>query len=117
MSNRSVQFANDCRIGMIWNVLAALLCVASFASASSVAAQPDRHNVSYYDLPIGDGPHDVALATDGAVWYTGQSAGVLGRLEPDTGKIERIKLGEGSAPHGVIVGRDGAAWVTDSGLN
>jgi virginiamycin B lyase len=73
--------------------------------------------VSYYDLPIGDGPHDVAPATDGAVWYTGQSAGVLGRLEPDTGKIERIKLGEDSAPHGVIVGGDGAAWVTDSGLN
>jgi len=71
----------------------------------------------YYDLPQGDHPHDVAPAPDGTVWYTGQRAGVLGRLDPKTGKITRVPLGEGSAPHGVIVGPDGAAWVTDGGLN
>jgi virginiamycin B lyase len=59
----------------------------------------------------------VAPAPDGTVWYTGQLAGVLGRLDPKTGEVERIPLGDGSRPHGVIVGPDGAAWVTDSGLN
>jgi virginiamycin B lyase len=59
----------------------------------------------------------VAPAPDGTVWYTGQGAGVLGRLDPKTGDVERIPLGQGSRPHGVIVGPDGAAWVTDSGLN
>ena len=54
---------------------------------------------------------------DGTVWYTGQRAGVLGRLDPKTGKVDRTKLGEESAPHGVIVGPDGAAWVADGGLN
>ena len=73
--------------------------------------------VAYYDLPQGDRPHDVAPAPDGSVWYTGQRAGVLGRLDPKTGAIKRVPLGEGSAPHGVIVGPDGAAWVTDGGLN
>jgi virginiamycin B lyase len=68
-------------------------------------------------VPNGDHPHDVAPASDGSVWYTGQFAGVLGRLDPKSGEVERIPLGEGSRPHGVIVGPDGAAWVTDSGLN
>ena len=83
-------------------------------SAPAIAAAQD---VSYYDVPKGDGPHDVAPAPDGTVWYTGQRAGVLGRLDPKTGKVDRVPLGEESAPHGVIIGPDGAAWVTDGGLN
>jgi len=70
-----------------------------------------------YDLPSGAGPHDVAPAPDGTVWYTAQRGGALGRLDPATGKVEQVALGRGSAPHGVVVGPDGAAWVTDSGLN
>lgn len=70
-----------------------------------------------YPLPRGAGPHDVAPAPDGGVWYTAQAAGALGRLDPATGKVEQIALGEGSAPHGVIIGPDGAPWVTDGGQN
>lgn len=70
-----------------------------------------------FPLPRGSGPHDVAPAPDGGVWYTAQAAGALGRLDPATGKVEQIALGEGSAPHGVILGPDGAPWVTDGGLN
>lgn len=71
--------------------------------------------VKYFAVPSGAGPHDVAAAPDGTVWYTGQGAGHLGRLDPKTGKVDVIPLGERSAPHGVIVGPDGAAWVTDGG--
>jgi virginiamycin B lyase len=70
-----------------------------------------------YPVPVGSHPHDVAPASDGSVWYTAQTAGALGRLDPATGKILQIKLGEGSAPHGVIIGPDGAPWITDGGLN
>ena len=70
-----------------------------------------------YPVPAGSHPHDVAPAADGSVWYTAQTAGALGRLDPATGKILQIKLGEGSAPHGVIIGPDGAPWITDGGLN
>jgi virginiamycin B lyase len=73
--------------------------------------------VSYYPVPSGSHPHDVAAAPDGTVWFTAQGSGHLGILDPKTGKVERIVLGEGSAPHGVIVGPDGAAWITDSGQN
>ena len=71
-----------------------------------------------FTLPSGGGyPHDVAVASDGIVWYTAQRDGQLGRLDPVSGKIELIPLGRGSAPHGVIVGPDGAPWVTDGGAN
>jgi virginiamycin B lyase len=73
--------------------------------------------IRYYAVPEGAGPHDVAPAPDGMVWYTAQGQGALGRLDPRTGDVEQIPLGEGSAPHGVIVGPEGAAWVTDGGLN
>jgi len=82
-----------------------------------VAPSAQAAEVQYFPVQAGDHPHDVAPAPDGSVWYTGQAAGVLGRLDPKTGSVERIPLGAGSAPHGVIVGPDGAAWVTDGGLN
>ena len=68
-------------------------------------------------MPAGSGPHDVAPAADGGVWYTAQASGELGWLNPDNGQVREIPLGPGSAPHGVIVGPDGAAWITDGGLN
>jgi virginiamycin B lyase len=73
--------------------------------------------VSYYPVPPGGRPHDVAAAPDGTIWYTAQGSGHLGILDPKTGKVELVALGRGSAPHGVIVGPDGAAWITDSGQN
>src|SRR5215813_10593550 len=67
------------------------------------AAQP---SIQEYDVPQGSGPHDVAPAPDGKVWYTAQRSGELGVLDPTTGKTHHIKLGPGSAPHGVIAGPD-----------
>ena len=86
-------------------------------AVSLLAPQALAQQAQYFDVPRGDRPHDVAPAPDGTVWYTGQRAGVLGRLDPKTGDVKRVPLGEGSKPHGVIVGPNGDAWVTDSGLN
>ena len=41
--------------------------------------------VRYFKVPSGAGPHDVAPAPDGTVWYTAQRQGALGRLGPATG--------------------------------
>jgi virginiamycin B lyase len=71
--------------------------------------------VSYYD--VGAHPHDVAPAPDGTVWYTAQSQGALGILDPRTGKVTQIPLGANAAPHGVIAGPDRAAWITEGGQN
>ena len=80
-------------------------------------SRPPRVTLREYRVFAGAGPHDVAPARDGTVWFTAQATGELGRLDPRTGRSRRVPLGQGSAPHGVIVGPDGAAWVTDGGLN
>ena len=90
---------------------AALLCLATATSVSRA------ETVQYFSVPEGAGPHDVAPAPDGTVWYTAQGQGALGRLDPRSGEVKQFPLGDSSAPHGVIVGPDGAAWVTDGGLN
>jgi virginiamycin B lyase len=90
-------------------VIAALACARPPASLAAEA--------TFYQLPPGAYPHDVAPAADGTVWYSGQAKGVLGRFDPKTGKNEEIPLGPGAAPHGVIIGPDGAPWVTEGGQN
>ena len=89
---------------------------ASATEPASPTAAP-TFSVQTYPVPAGSGPHDVAPAADGGVWYTAQASGELGWLNPDNGQVREIALGPGSAPHGVIVGPDGAAWITDGGLN
>jgi virginiamycin B lyase len=96
---------------MIPIVLAAL-AVMALATDSALAGQ-----VTYYGVPRGAHPHDVAPAPDGTVWYTAQAQGAIGILDPKTGKTTQVSLGNGAAPHGVIVGPDRAAWITEGGQN
>jgi virginiamycin B lyase len=70
-----------------------------------------------FRVPDGAHPHDVAVASDGGIWYTGQQNGTLGWLDPETGEVREARLPAGAAPHGVVTGPDGAAWVTDQGLD
>ena len=93
----------------------ALLATVGWLAVTVSAARAET--VQYFPVPEGAGPHDVAPAPDGTVWYTAQGQGALGRLDPKNGEVKQVPLGDGSAPHGVIVGPDGAAWVTDGGLN
>ena len=95
---------------------AALVALAVAAAATAAPSEP-RLTLREYRVPAGTHPHDVAPARDGGVWYTAQSTGKLGWLDPKTGRKRETPLGEGSAPHGVIVGPDGAPWITDGGLN
>src|SRR6478672_1719410 len=97
------------RLGMVF-AAAVLMSVSGGASHAKMTMQT-------FPVLAGAGPHDVYPAPDGAVWFTAQSAGKLGRLDPRTGKSDLIALGPGAAPHGVIVGSDGAAWVTEGGQN
>jgi virginiamycin B lyase len=95
--------------------LIAALLSSSCATTQTKETQPP--SVQTYDVADGSRPHDVALANDGGVWFTGQRAGFLGHFNPSTQAVTQVPLGQRSAPHGVIVGPNGAAWVTDGGLN
>jgi virginiamycin B lyase len=81
------------------------------------AAATHAAEMTFYQLPRGAYPHDVAPAADGGVWYTGQARGFLGHFDPKTGANEEIPLGPGAAPHGVIVGPGGVPWITEGGQN
>lgn len=89
----------------------------SSGSTTTVALAPGDLVFESFPVPSGSGPHDVAPALDGGVWYTAQNTGELGWLDPATGETRHTDLGAGSSPHGVIVDTEGTAWVTDSGLN
>src|SRR5499427_2900645 len=92
-------------------MLAAMLVLTAGATA------PAKTEMRTFPVLAGAGPHDVYPAPDGAVWFTAQSAGKLGRLDPSSGRSDLIALGPGAAPHGVIIGPDGAPWVTEGGQN
>lgn len=98
----------------MWLWRRAVLALVLSLLAPPVAAQPVTQE---YAVPSGAHPHDVATARDGGVWFTAQSAGYLGWLDPATEDVRQIPLGDHSAPHGVIVGPDGAPWITDGGQN
>ena len=67
---------------------------AAILACVTVASADPR--VSYFPVKQGSGPHDVAVGTDGKVWYSGQRNGTLGLLDPTTGKDIGIPIGTGS---------------------
>jgi len=71
-------------------------------------------NFKEWDVPTpGSRPHDPLAAADGSIWYTGQMANVLGRVDPKTGKIQEfpIKTAQ-SGPHGLVQDKEGNIWFT-----
>ena len=61
----------------------------------------------------GARPHDALATRDGAFWYTGQMANVLGRVDPATGTIREYPLKTAhSGPHGLVEDGDGNIWYT-----
>lgn len=62
---------------------------------------------------LGSRPHDPLSAPDGSVWWTGQWANVLGRLNPASGELKEYPLKTPkSGPHGLAADKDGNVWFT-----
>ncbi len=70
--------------------------------------------IQEYEVPTPKSrPHDPALAPDGSLWYTGQGANKLGRLDPKTGEFKEYPLKTpNSGPHGLVADNDGNIWFT-----
>src|SRR4051794_8487622 len=66
----------------------------TLSQAAAPANTPAAATLQEYPVPRGSHPHDVAPAPDGAIWYTAQASGELGRLNPATGETRHIPLGE-----------------------
>jgi virginiamycin B lyase len=89
-----------------------------FAVGATIAALATVGTLSVpikeYEVPTPRSrPHDPALAPDGSLWYTGQAANKLGRLDPKTGNFKEYSLKTpGSGPHGLVADQDGNIWFT-----
>lgn len=90
-----------------WIVLAS--AVVAWAAVATLTA-----NIKEYDVPTPKSrPHDPALAPDGSLWYTGQGANKLGRLDPSTGAFKEYPLKTpNSGPHGLVADGQGNIWFT-----
>jgi virginiamycin B lyase len=82
--------------------------------AGAVIAGPARVEIKAWQVPTpGSRPHDPLATADGALWYTGQMANVLGRLDPGTGAFKEYPLRTPhSGPHGLVEDRAGNIWYT-----
>jgi len=93
-----------------------LTLAATFAGAfaGSPAVQMLNVQIREFDVPTPKArPHDPALAPDGSLWYTGQGANNLGRLDPKTGEFKEYPLKTPhSGPHGLVADKDGNIWFT-----
>jgi virginiamycin B lyase len=82
--------------------------------AGAVIPGPADVSFKEWQAPTpGSRPHDPLAARDGSLWYTGQLANVLGRLDPKTGEIKEFPLKTPhSGPHGLTEDKDGNIWYT-----
>src|SRR5262249_12530669 len=67
-----------------------------------------------WNLPtLGSRPHDPLATPDGAIWYTGMFANVLGRVDPRSGAVKEypVKTPQ-SGPHGLTADKDGKILFT-----
>ena len=71
-------------------------------------------SIKEWEVPTpGSRPHDPMFAPDGAVWYTGNMANLLGRFDPRTQRFREYHLKTpNSGPHGLISDHDGNVWFT-----
>ena len=56
-----------------------------------------------------------AAAADGTIYWTGQFASVVGRLNPRTGEMKEWKLETDAHPHSIINDRAGNIWYMGNG--
>jgi virginiamycin B lyase len=83
--------------------------------ATEAKVIPGPVNVRFREwsaLSLGSRPHDPMAAADGSVWWSGQFASKLGRIDPRTNDVKEFSLPAGSGPHGLIEDRQGNVWYT-----
>jgi virginiamycin B lyase len=99
-----------------WDTVRAYL-IRSFPERPHPAAKllpgPEQVSIMEWPLPTpGSRPHDPMVAHDGAIWWTGQLANKLGRLDPQTGQMREYPVNPQSGPHALVEDKDGKVWFT-----
>lgn len=61
---------------------------------------------------LGQRSRDPVEAPDGSIWWAGQWANLIGRINPDTGEMTEYKLPPNAMPHSVTPDKQGNIWYT-----
>ncbi len=70
--------------------------------------------ISEFPVPTAQSaPHDIVTGPDGALWFTENGAGKIGRITT-AGVITEFAIPTDSDPKGLAVGPDGALWFSES---
>jgi virginiamycin B lyase len=98
-------------MGLLRSLLLPLISAVALAASTPAVLNVQIYE---YDVPTPNSrPHDPAIAPDGSLWYTGQAANKLGRLDPQTGTFKEYPLKTAnSGPHGLVADHDGNVWFT-----
>lgn len=103
---RTVSIRSSLALVVIWLAIAASVSTRNPPAAIEIA-------IDEWTVPSDSFPHDPAVAPDGSIWYTGQRANTLGRLNPETNNVTEYALPtERSGPHGLVADSAGNIWYT-----
>ena len=80
---------------------------------------PAKVAIKVWPVPTpGSRPHDPLATKDGAIWYSGQMANVLGRLDPKTSEVKLVTAPTPkSRPYGIQVNSKGVPFTVLFGTN
>ena len=87
MTNHGVAIAPD-KLPLMRDYLAKTYPVKGRPDAVLVTGPVKVSMKAWQVATPGSRPHDPMAARDGSLWYTGQMANVLGRIDPKTGKVK-----------------------------
>jgi virginiamycin B lyase len=81
---------------------------------AAIISGPVEASIKMWDVPtLGSRPHDPVATKDGAIWWTGQLANKLGRVDLKNGSIREYTLKTPhTGPHGLVEDKDGNIWFT-----
>ena len=61
---------------------------------------------------LGQRSRDPIEAVDGSIWWAGQRANLIGRIDPNSGQMTEYPLPENAMPHTVTTDNNGNIWYT-----
>ena len=61
---------------------------------------------------LGQRTRDPVESPDGAIWWTGMWASLVGRIDPSTGAMQEYQLPSSARPHSIVPDAEGFIWYT-----
>ena len=93
-------------------------CGSPNTQATKSDESPPAGAITEFDVPTPDAaPHGITTGPDGALWFTEQFAGKIGRITTAGAITEFTVPTPGSYPAAIVTGSDGALWFVEHYTN